>query len=55
MEKGFVNGKYVHEDPENPVKGYHLNALGSTLAQWKEIVEKFLLANEEKKKETLNP
>lgn len=54
-KKGFVNGKYVHEDPDNPVKGFHLNALGSTLAQWREIVEKFLLANEEKKKGNIEP
>ena len=54
-KKGFVNGKYVHEDPENPVKGYHLNAMGSTLEQWKEIVEKFLLLNEEKKKGNIEP
>lgn len=49
-KKGFIHGKYVHADPENPVRGFHLNALGSTLARWRDIVEKFLLANEEKKK-----
>lgn len=46
----FVEGKFVHEDPDNPVKGFHLNTLASTLATWKEVVEKFLMANAEKKK-----
>lgn len=46
----FKDGLFVHEDPENPVKGFHLNTLASTLASWREVVEKFLVANEEKKK-----
>lgn len=46
----FIEGKFVHEDKENPVKGFHLNTLASTLATWREVVEKFLVANEEKKK-----
>jgi phage terminase large subunit GpA-like protein len=46
----FVDGCFIHADPENPVRGFHLNTLASTLANWKEVVEKFLLANEEKKK-----
>lgn len=46
----FIDGKFIHEDPENPVKGFHLNTLASTIATWKEVVEKFLVANEEKKK-----
>lgn len=46
----FIDGYFVHEDPENPVKGFHLNTLASTLATWREVVEKFLVANEEKKK-----
>ncbi len=45
----FEKGKFIHENPENPVKGFHLNTLGSALATWKEVVEKFLLANEQKK------
>ena len=49
-KEGFKNGRFVHEDPENPVKGFHLNTLASTLATWREVVEKFLVANEEKKK-----
>lgn len=46
----FIDGKFVHEDPENPVKGFHLNTLASTLTTWREVVEKFLVANEEVKK-----
>lgn len=46
----FINGCFVHADPKNPVRGFHLNTLASTLATWREVVEKFLLANEEKKK-----
>lgn len=50
-----TGGMFVHEDPENPVKGFHLNTLASPLATWKEVVEDFLLANEEKKKGNLEP
>lgn len=46
----FTEGKFVHENAENPVKGFHLNTLGSTMTTWREVVEKFLLANEERKK-----
>ena len=46
----FAEGKFIHEDPENPVKGFHLNTLASTLTTWKEVVEKFIEANEEVKK-----
>lgn len=46
----YINGCFVHEKPENPVKGFHLNTLASTLATWKDVVEKFIVANEEKKK-----
>lgn len=54
-KKCFKDGKYIHAAPDNPVKGFHLNAIGSTLAQWKDIVNKFLLANEEKKKGNIEP
>ena len=54
-KKCFKDGEYIHADPDNPVRGFHLNALGSTLAQWKDIVSKFLLANEEKKKGNIEP
>lgn len=46
----LIDGCFVHEDPKNPVKGFHLNTLASTLTSWREVVEKFILANEEKKK-----
>lgn len=46
----FIDGRFVHEDPANPVKGFHLNTLASTLTTWREVVEKFLVANEEVKK-----
>lgn len=46
----FIDGRFVHENPENPVKGFHLNTLASSLSTWREVVEKFLVANEEKKK-----
>lgn len=46
----FIDGKFVHEDPDNPVKGFHLNTLASTLTTWQEVVEKFLIANAEMKK-----
>lgn len=46
----FTEGTFVHEDPENPVRGFHLNTLASTLTTWQEVVEKFLIANAEMKK-----
>ena len=46
----FVEGHFIHEDPENLVRGFHLNTLASTLATWRSVVEKFLVANTEKKK-----
>lgn len=46
----FIDGCFIHEDPDNPVRGFHLNTLASTLASWREVVEKFLVANDEKKK-----
>lgn len=50
-----IGGMFIHEDPENQVKGFHLNTLASPLATWREVVEDFLLANEEKKKGNLEP
>lgn len=46
----FKDGRFIHEDPENTVKGFHLNTLASTLSTWREVVEKFLEADEEAKK-----
>lgn len=45
----YIDGRFIHDDPDNPVKGFHLNTLASTFAQWKEMVEKFLVAKEEMK------
>lgn len=46
----FKKGKYIAKYPERKVRGFHLNALASPFTEWQEIVEKFLNANEEKKK-----
>lgn len=46
----FIEGTFIHEDPENPVRGFHLNTLASTLTTWREVVEKFLTAHAEMKK-----
>ena len=49
-KEGFKDGCFVHKDPLNPVKGFHLNTLTSTLSTWREVVEKFLVAHDEVKK-----
>lgn len=49
----FTDGRFIHENPENPVRGFHLNTLASTLATWGDVVNKFIVANEEKKKGNL--
>ncbi len=46
----YTDGTFIHKDPKNPVKGFHLNSLGSTLTTWREIVEKFISAEKERKK-----
>jgi len=46
----FVNGKFIPRFPDRKVRGFFLNSLASLFVEWKEIVEKFLVANEEKKK-----
>lgn len=46
----FIGGKFIHKYPDNPVRGFHLNSLGSTLTTWHEIVEKFIEANDQIKK-----
>ena len=46
----FVKGKFIARYPGRAVRGFHLNALASLFGDWREIVEKFLTANEEKKK-----
>lgn len=46
----FCEGKFIAQHPERAVRGFHLNALASQFVEWKDIVEKFLKANDEKKK-----
>lgn len=46
----FGKGKFVAKYPERKVRGFHLNALSSLFVEWREIVEKFITANDEKKK-----
>ena len=47
-----AKGRFVHEDPDNPVKGYHLSTLASLISAngWRGLVSDFIEANEEKKK-----
>lgn len=49
-KSNFDKGKFIFKYPKRSVKGFHLNALASLFVSWREIVEKFLVANEEKKK-----
>lgn len=46
----FNKGKFIPRYPERKVRGFYLNSLASLFVEWKEIVEKFVVANEEKKK-----
>ncbi|MCH5195933.1 MAG: phage terminase large subunit family protein [Oscillospiraceae bacterium] len=46
----FIKGKFFPRFPERTVRGFYLNSLASLFVEWREIVEKFLVANEEKKK-----
>ena len=46
----FGGGKFVARFPERKVRGFHLNALASMFVEWREIVQKFITANDEKKK-----
>ena len=46
----YTEGRFIHENPENPVKGFHLNTLASTLTTWRDMVEKFIVADEQVKK-----
>lgn len=39
-------GHFVAANPTAETRGFHLNTLASTFCGWKEIVEKFLVANE---------
>jgi phage terminase large subunit GpA-like protein len=46
----FTEGQFIPRFPEREVRGFYLNSLASLFVEWKDIVEKFLVANEEKKK-----
>ena len=46
----FTKGRFEPRFPERKARGFYLNSLASLFVEWKEIVEKFLVANEEKKK-----
>lgn len=46
----FYLGKFVAKYPSRKVRGFHLNSLASLFVDWSDIVKKFLVANEEKKK-----
>ena len=46
----YINGKFVAAHPERKVRGFHLKRPASLFVDWREIVEKFLTANEEKQK-----
>lgn len=43
-------GKWVHEFPERKVKGFHMNALASPWTRWQEMIDAFLIAQDELKK-----
>ena len=51
-KENFNKGKYIHEHPTRKTKGFHLNALASTLpgASWEKVAEEYILAAEELEK-----
>ena len=54
-KENYANGKFIARFPGRQVRGFYLNALASMFVEWRDIAEKFLLANEEKKKGNLEP
>jgi phage terminase large subunit GpA-like protein len=46
----YTSGKFVAEFPERKARGFHLNSLASLLVEWRDIVERFIVANDEVKK-----
>lgn len=46
----YSKGKFIPRYPDRRVRGFYLNSLASLFVEWKDIVEKFIVANEEKKK-----
>lgn len=49
-KSNYQEGQFIANYPRRKVRGFHLNALASLFVSWEEIVTKFLVANEEKKK-----
>jgi len=46
----YGKGKFIARFPERKARGFYLNSLASLFVEWKDVVQKFLEANEEKKK-----
>ena len=51
-KENFKHGCYIHKYPNRKAKGFHLNALASTLpgAEWAAVVEEYVMAQEEAEK-----
>ena len=45
-KKAAQRGHFVAENDNIEVRGFHLNTLASSFCSWKEVVDKFLVANE---------
>ena len=45
-KKAAQRGHFVAENDNIEVRGFHLNTLASNFCSWKEVVDKFLVANE---------
>lgn len=45
-KKAAQRGHFVAENDNVEVRGFHLNTLASNFCSWKEVVDKFLVANE---------
>ncbi len=48
-------GKFIPKYPNTGVRGFHINSLASGFVAWSEVVRKFLVAVEEKKKGNIEP
>lgn len=44
-----AKGKYIARNPGAPHESYHMNTIGAGFGPWKDMVDKFLQANEERK------
>ena len=51
----FTSGRYAAKFPGREVRGFYLNSLASLLVEWRDIVEKFIVANDEAKKGNMEP